>query len=348
MTISFNFFAAVQLSKDVVTAKRPPNRTKKDLVKCQFCTTRLMSPKCYQQHFNKHHDKTAYACNICQTVIISQFKYQVHVRRVHPLVEDGKDVKAYMCDRCPATFKQERSLRNHRRIRHENKLKSGLPNIVKDEQISKPSGKKCQLCRLTNYMTPEMYENHFDKYHDKAVYLCEFCNTTIISKHKYQNHLKFAHQHVDEVKDTFENIIACKICGKSVLKNCLKRHIKSAHAEMDGQFECPHCEKIFINTFRLKSHIKFMREQKNFLECEICAKKFMHKRHLQRHIDGVHKKLRPFECKICGNFYSQTASLQLHQKKYHKSANPTESEAIVSEGSTLNNTEASLPVPDES
>ena len=319
-----------------------------DRVQCQFCMSGPMSADRYQQHYDKNHDTTAHTCDICQKVIISKYKLLVHKKRAHPLVVDGKDKKAFMCDCCSATFKQERSLKAHKKRQHEEDGPDpGKVEQVYAEQLSKLEGEeykpsnKCHFCKLEKYLSPEIFQNHFQKYHNKTMFHCPICNISESSKHKLFRHMRAAHD--DNKVGSF---IPCEICGKSIEENRMKRHVTSSHAEMGGNFRCSQCGKKFFNTFRLKNHVKIVHAQKNFLQCDQCDKKFMSKPYLDRHINGVHKRLKPFQCKICDKLFGQSASLCLHLKNIHKIVNPTLSEYNKFEGSSLNSPVVSLPVPD--
>ena len=332
------------------------NKGKKGHIRCQICNAGPMTIEKNRLHYDRHHDKSVYKCEICGREIVSMCKFRKHKLHSHERLKEGYTEEVFLCDGCPKTLACKQSLREHKLKFHNHIVQEDVAGPIKtflpEEAISKRTGKaiianvKCQLCKLGNetYMTPEKYQNHYDKFHDQTVYQCDLCPSSVISKWKYVRHRRRTHdfdpnhlpymcdfcpkafRHRQSIKvhllthdETYvQPSLNCEICGKLIKKKAMMNHMRLLHTNKGEALPCPQCGKVFNNEFRLKKHVKFVHVKADSEECEICGRKFPSPQNLRKHIDGVHKKLKPFQCKLCGHFFSQTSSLNLHLKGVHK------------------------------
>jgi KRAB domain-containing zinc finger protein len=122
-------------------------------------------------------------------------------------------------------------------------------------------------------------------------------------------HEKKAHGIVHpNIHDVDENI--CPICLKRFKnKTSVLAHITQHGEEVDGEFACDICHKIFPRKKLLECHMQDVHVERAF-SCPTCLKSFKHEKHLKEHMNS-HSK--PYECSICGGRFANERYLKKHE-----------------------------------
>ena len=311
-------------------------------IQCQFCNAGLMTPLIYQLHYEKHHDDTAYKCEICDETIVSKHKFRQHNSLVHGgSSKDGE--KKYKCPHCPTIFNHSSSLYRHKlNIHKEHYSNESSKNLLKDVKIEGTEIREvkrdmqCQLCN-SRMMTPQEYQRHNDKYHDEAVYKCEICDKSIVSKHKLNRHKAFVHGSKKEGEKKY----MCQHCPSTFqASNSLNHHNLRLHKEyyvteankeqkpldMDTNeanqnkktMKCQLCTMGFLMTpSAYQSHYEKYHDQTVY-QCDICNRSLTGKHAFKRHQSGhANFKNESFLCHLCPLVFKTESGLRRHKYKCH-------------------------------
>ncbi|XP_058819992.1 zinc finger protein 3 homolog [Topomyia yanbarensis] len=98
----------------------------------------------------------------------------------------------------------------------------------------------------------------------------------------------------------------CEICGKMV--TYMKDHMR-LHSG-DKRYQCPHCERSFIQSNNLIYHVRKHTGEKPFA-CDKCDKSFICKSHLLSH-SRSHANDQPYVCEFCSRRFNQACNLTKH------------------------------------
>ncbi|XP_044727309.1 zinc finger protein 91-like [Chrysoperla carnea] len=167
---------------------------------------------------------------------------------------------------------------------------------------------------------------------------CEKCNREfkklwVLGKHMHRKHkakvlkcnkceLEFYHplhlkKHDELIHNKIEKHVACHICGRSVLKNSLKKHLLT-HKDRD-KLTCEFCPKTFVHQASLKIHIKQVHEnqipERKHL-CNVCGHASRTSNGLRRHL-LIHSNERPYACEHCDKTYRRPDHLRDHVSHVH-------------------------------
>ena len=85
--------------------------------------------------------------------------------------------------------------------------------------------------------------------------------------------------------------------------------LSSTNANSNGQFPCPHCDKVFGNKFHLGSHLVVHTGERNF-NCPSCPKTFGRRSTLRAHMT-THTKTSNFMCPVCEKDCNDNNSLEV-------------------------------------
>ena len=175
-------------------------------------------------------------------------------------------------------------------------------------QLYDPETKRfeCKECKATFRMFSNL-KNHLDRNRClKYAYQCPQCSIVFSNPASFTKHLK---QHMGK---TFE----CDMCGdKFINDKGLQRHTKIYHTELNQQFQCQYCTKLFSRKNLLENHIRRHFNYRPF-KCNYCDKSFKTRQYLTGHINGVHKNDKQFVCNECDARFSWRSTWKRHMNMH--------------------------------
>ncbi|XP_066249027.1 oocyte zinc finger protein XlCOF6-like isoform X1 [Euwallacea similis] len=235
--------------------------------KCIECQEKFLLWKPLTSHLWLLHkiDMELFACDKCDYKTNSLSK----LNTVHKLIHST--VKAYQCDTCQKGFKNQKQLRNHKRIHRE----------VTDKAVE-----KCELCSKT-FSEKRRLKYHMDSVHKKLKpYLCNFCGYKGSCRASLKMHIR---------SHTGEKPFSCDQCQYSTTDhNSLRRH-KLRHT---GQkpYKCSYCPYACIQSSTYKAHLKTKHpgmEKGLMFTCFMCTFRTVNREMYNSHLVTVHKQKPP-------------------------------------------------------
>jgi len=278
--------------KKLKTPRRKLGKLNKKLTDCPECGELVIFLK---QHLKEVHSMSTFRC-FCGKEYSKNESLKLHRRVVH-------DQERIKCKQCEKEFRQESHLKTHVESTHEKScnpcdicgkiypsqtyLKMHINNVhenkgTKPKQL--PSVKNeymCQLCGKSRSSNGILH--HFvncENYTEGVKYQCDSCEKTYSSRYLLKDHVHVTHKN---------NPIICSVCGKNFSSNLqLKKHM-NFH---DGiKFNCPHCDWVSTQKFKLPAHIKAVHEGLRY-KCPDCKFFTPHPGNLASHFKVIHKSER--------------------------------------------------------
>ncbi|XP_055535009.1 zinc finger protein 121-like isoform X2 [Wyeomyia smithii] len=172
-------------------------------LQCEFCPHKCPNKYQLEEHMNLHTKKKTYPCRTCERVF-----YNWTSRKYH---EQAHYIK-FNCDKCPAVYKSECSLRQH--IKHTH---NGIRHLA------------CSSCPYKTFVKSRLL-NHVRSFHtSERPYRCTFCESTANSSNSYYTHL----QRHKKSGETTEYSMLCAYCGQHFNKDAaLEKHICKEHPDV--------------------------------------------------------------------------------------------------------------------
>ncbi len=277
-------------SRAVVTYDNALDET--ETFECEHCEKVFRHKNALKVHLRTHTStgQLPHECQICSE------RFEDHERlKVHLLSHSGE--KPFECSLCGAGFTRKSARDRHVRSQH-----------LKDY--------KCEHCdyRCGSIV---LLKRHSSK-HQESTITCPYCERLFKRTEDVEYHIKRMH--------SVEKPYKCDQCGfSSGLESALKRHMKK-HRVI---YQCPSCDLILPNAFKLKIHERVHQAPKdsgareiikNFV-CLTCGKRFRDRSQLIAH-SASHSSEKPFMCEVCGKAFKCELYLQRHSKNHHGN-NPT-------------------------
>ncbi|XP_050535002.1 oocyte zinc finger protein XlCOF6-like isoform X2 [Daktulosphaira vitifoliae] len=291
---------------------------------CLICKIGFCTYQTFNEHLSIKHEhltlsenkitSCSMSCGLClyqfsQTTSLYQH-LQSHALR--------KNFEPYLCSFCHTGFLDSYSLSLHTKTKH------NILNQTNSQSFSNDS---------KNYNEKKNYNNTDDfKF---AISTCKKVETIEEKRAKYREHYR-----------RFQSkTYSCEFCNITFTRFCdLSNHDRNAHDEMDKEFTCSTCGKMFLTESRLKIHQNAFHTEKRFI-CDICNVRCKSKHTLRTHMRKhsgmftcsycnlstasnaalishlrIHTGEKPFICDLCGNSYSSKLGLTSHKRTHLQEA----------------------------
>ncbi len=290
----------------------------KSMIKCKMCHKQLSSKISLKVHLLTHSKtRTKFECPCCKSKYLCKGTLEQHLK-----FYQGGEREKYWCPKCSKKIVGKSSFRKHLLIHSDNRRKfpckecdkvllskSNLEgHVTRHHCIDRPTY-TCMVCSRI-YHDKHSYELHVKGHKQNAqpnavIFSCSKCNKSYLSKKSLSGHMLYIHGN-GNVK------VECKVCGKSVLKRCMKSH-STSHAEKH-QKPCALCGKLVV---RMKAHLRTHSTNRQFHKCTQCDKHFIDKTSLSRHLKNFHEVAQKETCHICLREYP-SSFLGTHIRKVHE------------------------------
>lgn len=199
--------------------------------------------------------------------------------------------------------------------------KSGKPNKSTErkptyEKRGRPKNTeehKCTICDKV-YSYASLLARHTRTHSIDKGFNCTHCSKSFARADHCRTHMDNVHK--GEVVDgqlrqpTTEQ--TCEICKKIFhhMGN-YRKHLKIHSGERP--FKCEHCDKTFMLSQHLKSHIQLIHLNEKAFQCALCGKLFNHISNYKKHM-RIHNGIKPFKCKICDKHFGSSSNFQTHMR----------------------------------
>ncbi|XP_071121483.1 zinc finger protein 208-like [Mytilus edulis] len=252
---------------------------------CEQCGTGFHYMTQYKQHSVMHSDVKPFSCDVCDR----SFSRARHLK-IHKRIHTGE--KPYKCKSCDQTFSSSTLLIFHRRTH---------------------TGEKPYLCHVCGlqFVTGSGLSDHLLRHQNIKEHKCQICCREYKSMRGWKKHTETHNKHY---KGHEGDKIKCETCRKEFKsKNGLQSHRRYVHSG-NKPFSCLICQKRFVKSQNLKSHVRMHTGEKPY-ECSVCQKKYGSQKSHRDHLH-VHSGETPYICDTCGKGFSQSTSCKLHQKTH--------------------------------
>ena len=222
---------------------------------------------------NQDRDRIRY--EICQKSVVPRTIKRQRIEVHSGTSEQGKSVE---CNTCAKLFANSKNLKEHIKEQHN------------DEKV------QCQIC--LKWLPPRRLKEHTSKVHGglDTQTNCSICGLDLSSQKSLERHIQAMHSDEDRPR------VNCELCGKSVLADGYKRHLKKIHparstakscSSSDFKSDDPDENKPY---FPVKDHEKEQNQYEtipiqdfgHIVECEVCNLTFSEPTDLGKHVKEYH------------------------------------------------------------
>ncbi|XP_075211877.1 uncharacterized protein LOC142318993 isoform X2 [Lycorma delicatula] len=295
-------------------------------LKCVYCGKSFSKNFDLQQHVRSHTGERPFQCVVCGRAFSQKSNVKKHMashkvwpKRIRTLstdpvspsqkisiesvesqnseskdedTENGKAseqivAKSYVCQYCPALFKNYFELKTHRKVHIHQKVYRCIQ-------------KNCN----ETFSDLDDFLYHTQIHENEAQYHCHVCNKEFTSLDELGTH-QYSHS-VPTHKFT-PRIVSCKKC-KSKFANLegLERHmVQDSHT-----YPCPQCNKVFACERFLRRHLTTHSTTLPYV-CQHCSKAFKTEQYLNMHLI-IHSNEKPFTCQHCTAAFNRRDKLARH------------------------------------
>ena len=113
-----------------------------------------------------------------------------------------------------------------------------------------------------------------------------------------------------------KNVLSCEYCSfQTSIELVMKRHKKMHQGNV--VHKCSICNRVFLSTQRLLSHLDLHHKGVGAIECSICMEAFDDSGHLRQHLSEKHPvEKHNFSCRFCGEKFSTKRFCTDHEETH--------------------------------
>lgn len=223
--------------------------------------------------------------------------------------DSGPEISVLDCPACSQKFYQRKDLVEHVAQHGMQKSSRGLSSDYHADIMSSGPNRqhRCGICFKT-FTTIDRLAKHHQCHGDDSQkpFQCAVCFKRFMNNSALSCHMK-----VHSTAKYYQ----CPICHLGFDQTSAMREHSLEHANPNGSFDCPHCEKVFSEFLVLKKHIRGFHTNRSF-PCTICDKVFPRADKLRLHMLR-HSNKRDFMCDTCGRQFKRKDKLKEHIKRMH-------------------------------
>ena len=166
---------------------------------------------------------------------------------------------------------------------------------------------RCGVC-FKSFATIDRLAKHHQCHGDEVdkPFQCNVCFKRFMNNSAMSCHMKI---------HSTAKYYQCPICHIGFDQTSAMREHSLVHANPNGSFNCPHCDKVFIEFLVLKKHIRGFHTNRTY-PCTVCEKVFPRADKLRLHMLR-HSSVREFMCDTCGRQFKRKDKLKEHIKRMH-------------------------------
>ncbi|XP_052253515.1 PR domain zinc finger protein 10-like [Dreissena polymorpha] len=207
----------------------------------------------------------------------------------------------YLCPACPKQFFQKTELISH--VKQHAKRRPA--SMKSDPDPKRPY--QCEVCNKS-FSTEDRLEMHAEIHQiDQAKPLqCMHCYKRFVNNSALSCHLK-THSSLKYYQ--------CPICNLGFDHTTAMREHSYLHANPNGSFNCPECNKVFQEFLVLKRHMRGFHSNREF-RCGECDRAFPRLDKLKLH-SLTHTSEKEFMCESCGKQFKRRDKLKDHMHRMH-------------------------------
>lgn len=166
---------------------------------------------------------------------------------------------------------------------------------------------RCGVC-FKSFTTLDRLAKHHQCHGDEAdkPFQCNVCFKRFINNSAMSCHMKI---------HSTAKYYQCPICQLGFDQTSAMREHSLIHANANGSFNCPHCDKVFLEFLVLKKHVRGFHTNRTY-PCTVCEKVFPRPDKLRLHMLR-HSSVRDFMCDTCGRQFKRKDKLKEHIKRMH-------------------------------
>ena len=300
---------------------------------CDFTANKRRSLRI---HINSVHLNHWHSCNLCDYKSAMKSHLTEHIKYMHIKIEDE------ICTECNKSVQKRYLTKHMRRFHSDGQLKFS-----------------CNLCKFQTTYKSSLTE-HIEYRHLKSENeICTECNKSVQKRYMTKHMRRFCSKSSDVkfiIEDSTVNNLTPEdnttyndVTENNLTEKDIKNHEDSKQSIIK-KYQCQLCEKQYINTRNLNTHIKSVHEgvtyncsiqnceyiatrrdslrrhirSEHFNEvhqCHLCDYQSKNKNHLTEHIRYMHEKIDNTRCIEC-NKSVQERYLSKHMKRFHSEGQP--------------------------